>query len=317
MQDSEGQSEQPASAGSEINASPGEVVGVFARGLLMGLAELVPGVSGGTIAFISGVYYRLISALSSFGRGSVVMLGSPKHFWRHHQLNFLTVLALGMAAGILLFAQVIGYMLVSAAPVLWAFFFGVIFVSVYQIGAALSYRHLLIFGGLGLLLGLGFLSLPPQDFSGSMVALFFAGMVAVCAWILPGISGSFVLLLLGLYTDVITAVNTQDWFFLFVLGTGCASGLLLFTRVLGWLLNRFHEALLALLTGFMATALLKLWPWQASTISASDSSHGLFSLLLLPQQYASQGQQDFLLLAVVAGILGGMGIWLLSKFAPR
>ena len=153
----------------------------------MGLAELVPGVSGGTIAFISGIYYRLVGALASFGPGSLTMLRHPSRFWQHHQLGFLTTLAAGMGAGILIFARLIGFMLEAAAPVLWAFFFGVIAVSVYQIGVARRFRNLLVFGGLGLVLGFGFLSLPPQDFSGSLTALFFAGMVAVCAWILPGI----------------------------------------------------------------------------------------------------------------------------------
>jgi putative membrane protein len=188
-------------------------LGVFVRGLLMGVAELVPGVSGGTIAFISGIYYRLIGALASFGPTSLTLLSHPRRFWQHHQLSFLMVLAAGMGVGILVFARLIGFMLDVAAPVLWAFFFGVIAASVYQIGVGRSARNLRIFGAVGAVLGFGFLSLPPQDFSGSLVALFFAGMVAVCAWILPGISGSFVLLLLGLYTDVIAAVNSIDLLF--------------------------------------------------------------------------------------------------------
>ena len=94
---------------------------VFLRGVLMGLAELVPGVSGGTIAFISGIYYRLVGALASFGPGSLTMLRHPSRFWQHHQLGFLTTLAAGMGAGILIFARLIGFMLEAAAPVLWAF----------------------------------------------------------------------------------------------------------------------------------------------------------------------------------------------------
>lgn len=290
---------------------------VFLRGVLMGLAELVPGVSGGTIAFISGIYYRLVGALASFGPGSLTMLRHPSRFWQHHQLGFLTTLAAGMGAGILIFARLIGFMLEAAAPVLWAFFFGVIAVSVYQIGVARRFRNLLVFGGLGLVLGFGFLSLPPQDFSGSLTALFFAGMVAVCAWILPGISGSFVLLLLGLYTDVIAAVNALDWRFLTVLACGCASGLLLFTRVLGWLLHRYHDALLALLTGFMSTALVKLWPWQTRGASQQHRASELFPYLRWPNEYALEGGEAFVLLAVLAGSAGGFSVWLLSRFARR
>ena len=292
-------------------------LGVFVRGLLMGVAELVPGVSGGTIAFISGIYYRLIGALASFGPTSLTLLSHPRRFWQHHQLSFLMVLAAGMGVGILVFARLIGFMLDVAAPVLWAFFFGVIAASVYQIGVGRSARNLRIFGAVGAVLGFGFLSLPPQDFSGSLVALFFAGMVSVCAWILPGISGSFVLLLLGLYTDVIAAVNSIDLLFLAVLAGGCVSGLLLFTRVLGWLLERYHDALLALLTGFMTTALVKLWPWQALGTDQNPSSSGVFSYLRWPHEYAQGGDEAFLLLVMLAGCLGGLSVWLLSKFAQR
>lgn len=290
---------------------------VFARGVLMGVAELVPGVSGGTIAFISGIYYRLIGALASFGPASLALLRHPTRFWRHHQLSFLMMLAAGMGAGILVFARLIGFMLDAAPPVLWAFFFGVIGVSVFLIGVERSIRNLLLFGSAGVLLGFGFLSLPPQDLSGSSVALFFAGMVAVCAWILPGISGSFVLLLLGLYSDVIAAVNSIDLMFLMVLAFGCASGLLLFTRLLGWLLSRYHDALLASLTGFMATGLVKLWPWQALVTGQDPHAGGAFSYLRWPNEYALTGADAFFPLALFAGCLGGLSVWLLSKFSQR
>ena len=293
------------------------MLGVFFRGVLMGLAELVPGVSGGTMAFISGIYYRLIGALASFGLGSVHLLRYPGKFWRHHQLSFLLALGLGMGVGIAGFARVIGYLMEHAQPVLWAFFAGVIVVSVYQIGSARHKKNLLAFGTLGLVLGLGFLALPAQNLSGSLVALYFAGMVAVCAWILPGISGSFVLLLLGLYADVILAVNVLDLTFLLVLGAGCASGLLLFTRALSWLLAHFEDPLLALLTGFMATALLKLWPWQQSDLNSEGPWQNLFAPLLWPSQYAAEVGADFAWIALGAAAMGGMGVWLLSKFSPR
>jgi putative membrane protein len=292
-------------------------LGVFFRGTLMGMAELVPGVSGGTMAFISGIYFRLIAGLASFGFGSIRLLTDPREFWQHHQLSFLLALGLGMGMGIAGFARVIGYLMEHAQPVLWAFFTGVIIVSVYQIGSARHKKNLLVFGTLGLMLGLGFLLLPAQNLSGSLVALYFAGMVAVCAWILPGISGSFVLLLLGLYADVIVAVNALDLTFLLVLGAGCASGLLLFTRALSWLLANFEDPLLALLTGFMATALIKLWPWQQSGLSAQGAWQNLFAPLLWPSQYAAEVGADFVWVALGAAAMGGMGVWLLSKFSPR
>ena len=299
---------------SSKQSSPREV---FVRGVLMGLAELVPGVSGGTIAFISGIYYRLVSALSSFGPQSLKLVMQPRQFWQHHQLDFLLALAGGMVAGILVFARLIGFMMEAAEPVLWAFFFGVIAVSVFQIGAACPPRCLAVYGALGVLAGLLFLSLPSVDMSGSMFALFIAGMMAVSAWILPGISGSFVLLLLGLYDDVILAVNQLNWTFLLVLAGGCGSGLLLFTRALGWLLMRFENALLAFLTGVMATALIKLWPWQIVASQSASDAYGVFHTLQSPQQYAAAGNEAYLGLSLMAALLGGAGIWLLSKLSPQ
>ena len=299
---------------SSKQSSPREV---FLRGVLMGVAELVPGVSGGTIAFISGIYYRLVSALSSFGPQSLKLVMQPRHFWRHHQLGFLLILLVGMVAGILVFARLIGFMMEAAEPVLWAFFFGVIAVSVLQIGAARAPRYLAAYGALGVLAGLLFLSLPSVDMSESMFVLFVAGMVAVSAWILPGISGSFVLLLLGLYDDVILAVNQLDWTFLLVLAGGCGSGLMLFTRALGWLLMRFEDALLAFLTGFMATALIRLWPWQIVASQSVPDAYGVFQTLQLPQQYAAAGSEAYLGLSLMAALLGGAGIWLLSKLSSQ
>jgi len=299
---------------SSKQSSPREV---FLRGVLMGLAELVPGVSGGTIAFISGIYYQLVSALSSFGPQSLKLVMQPRHFWRHHHLGFLLTLLVGMVAGILVFARLIGFMMEAAEPVLWAFFFGVIAVSVLQIGAARAPRYLAAYGALGVLAGLLFLSLPSVDMSESMFVLFVAGMVAVSAWILPGISGSFVLLLLGLYDDVILAVNQLDWTFLLVLAGGCGSGLMLFTRALGWLLMRFEDALLAFLTGFMATALIRLWPWQIVASQSAPDAYGVFQTLQLPQQYAAAGGEAYLGLSLMAALLGGAGIWLLSKLSSQ
>ncbi len=291
--------------------------GIFLRGVLMGLAELVPGVSGGTVAFISGIYYRLIGALAAFGPGSLAMLGDPVAFWHKHQLRFLLILGAGMGLGIVLFARLIAYAMEHAPPVLWAFFVGVIVVSVYQIGAARRLRNLASFGLLGLVLGLGFLSLPAQDFSGSMTALFVAGMIAVCAWILPGISGSFVLLLLGFYGEVIAAVNALDIPFLLVLMAGCASGLMLFSRALSWLLAKAEDPLLALLTGFMATALLKLWPWQGPATGAGNELGHLILSLRWPEQYGAEIGPDFFWLALLAGVTGGVGVWLLSTVRAK
>lgn len=283
-------------------------LGVAGRGVLMGLAEVVPGVSGGTMAFISGIYPTLVAALATFGPGSLPMLARPLQFWQHHNLRFLLVLAAGMGLGILMFAQLMQFLLAHYQPLVWAFFSGVIVMSVVVIG---RYRHparLLRWGTLGLLLGLALLWLPPLQSEPSLWLIFFGGAVAVCAWLLPAVSGSYVLLALGLYAPVIDALASFNLAVLACLAAGCALGLLLFAKALAWLLRHYSEALLSLLTGFMLGSVPKLWPWQAPSIDGLGieflSPQGYFSLLGVP----AYGE-----LAPVIFTLGGIALWLLSR----
>ncbi|NCF33415.1 MAG: DUF368 domain-containing protein [Proteobacteria bacterium] len=283
-------------------------LGVMFRGGCMGLAELVPGISGGTIAFVTGIYAELVGTLAQFGPRSITLLGQPKVFWRHHNLGFLCALVGGMGIGILALAPVVRFLLANAAPMLWAFFFGLIWASVIFIGRSRSQVALLKFGSLGLLLGMGFLMLPTGQIESSWLTLFFAGAIAVCAWILPAVSGSFVLLLLGLYDDVIIAISELNLFLLSAVALGCASGLALFVRALSWLLRHHEDRLLSLLTGFMAVALAKLWPWQ--NVEAQSFSEGL----LWPADYAAlTGQSDYLMWVGPALVLGFFALWLLQR----
>ena len=285
-------------------------IGLVLRGLAMGIAELVPGVSGGTIAFMTGIYLQLVRTLATFGFASMQMLRHPKQFWLHHNMSFLASLGLGMGIGIVIFAQIIGYSLAHFPPVIWAFFFGVICTSILHMARQRSNRALVLFALPGLILGLGFVALPVADFSGSLPMILFAGALAICAWILPGISGSFVLLLLGLYDDVIVAVTDRDLQVLATLACGCGLGILLFARSLAWVLDRYADQLLAFLIGFMSSALIKLWPWQ------DPNAASVFSAPLSPVGYTSiVGQSAYTEFAVLAGLLGVLALWLMTKSA--
>jgi len=278
-------------------------LGVLVRGLAMGLAELVPGVSGGTIAFVTGIYDELVGSLSRFRVGSAVLLYQEgvARFWHAHNLGFLVVLAAGMFISIAAFARVFEYLIDSVPTLVWAFFFGLIVASVVQIGRGRPWRLLLGYGSVGLVCGLAMLTLEPADAGASPWLFFAGGMIAISAWLLPAVSGSFMLLVLGLYEPVLRALNALDVGILLSFGAGCAVGILTMARLLHWLMLRHREPLLALLTGFMAGSLVTLWPWQFD------------GALLLPAQYqAVSGGPALLGYSVAAAFAGMVALWLLS-----
>jgi len=242
-------------------------VGVFARGLAMGAVETMPGVSGGTVAFITGIYDELVKSIASFSGGSlsVLLRDGWSAFARRHNLGFLGVLGLGMALSLVLFANLLEALLASHEPYVMGFFFGLIAASVVHVGAQSSWRWLASAGLAGLCLGVvvGVLVQAGGATSDpSTLAVFIAGALAATAWILPGVSGAFVLVLLGLYEPMLAAVTDTDLTVLATFAAGMVVGLVLFSKGLAWLLGRARAAVLAVLTGFMAGSLTKLWPWR-------------------------------------------------------
>jgi len=278
-------------------------LGIYVRGVAMGIAEVVPGVSGGTIAFISGIYDELIHALASFRPSSLKMLTTPGEFFRHHNLGFLLALGFGMVTGVALFAHLLSLALEHARPVVWGFFLGVICLSVYLLGRERPLRMLAICFPPGFIFGLLVVSLDPGSGDAAVWLYFFGGAIAVAAWLLPAVSGSFLLLVLGLYEGVLGALVALDLAILVALLGGCLVGLLTFANLLSWLMRNYREPLLSILTGFLAGSLVRLWPW---TGSAGE--------LLLPDGYQSLLSLDplsgWVLLAFFAGMLG---IWLLGR----
>jgi len=279
--------------------------GLYVRGVAMGIAEVVPGVSGGTIAFVSGIYDELIRSLAGLRPSSVSALRRGfGAFWREHNLSFLAVLGFGMACGIVVFAQLLSAALAAARPVVWGFFFGVIVFSVVMLGSGRSLRHLLLFLPPGLLAALALVNVEPNAAGEPAYWVFFVGgAFAVGAWMLPAVSGSFLLLALGLYESVLGALVSLDVPVLAALAAGCVVGLFSFANLLAWLLERHREPLLSLLTGFMAGSLTRLWPWSSPT-----------GALLSPDAYAVASGASPLVVAVAVSMLAGMiGIWLLSR----
>ena len=277
--------------------------GIYLRGVAMGIAEIVPGVSGGTIAFVSGIYQELVTSLAAFGPKSVLMLFTdPRRFWQHHNVMFLLCLGLGMLSSVVLFARVLSVAIVTAPTLVWGFFFGLVAASVVDIGRARRRATLATFGLLGLSLGLAMSELPTVAGEPELWMYFAGGALAVSAWLLPAISGSFVLLLLGLYTSVLQAVTLLDWSILPVFVLGCATGLALFSKLLAHLMRHYSETILSGLTGFMAGALVRLWPWQID------------GELMLSGAWAEvTGLSSWPLLTLLMMLFGGGALWLLTQ----
>ena len=287
----------------------------YLSGVLMGAADVVPGVSGGTIAFIVGIYDRLIHALSGVNKASITLLfkGDFKGLWRHFDGSFLMVLLLGVATSIFGIASVITSLLASYPVWLWSFFFGLIIASAYVLlheMPSFSKRHFLVMV-VGIVVGASLSLLVPTQIDNSPLMIFLSGMIAICAMILPGISGSFILLMLGMYGFVMTAIKQLDLMVISIFALGALLGLLSFSKVLNWLLENAKSMTLALLTGIMLGALVKVWPWKQVTAFIEVGSKRLPSeeQLLLPWHMPSFNFVDTMLIPIALMVLGAVLVY--------
>lgn len=253
-------------------------LGILLRGVAMGIAEVIPGVSGGTIAFISGIYERLLNAIQSFDLWifrSLFKKGGIKEIWQRVDGRFLLTLIAGMASGLLFGVLVISHFLEEYPPVIWGLFFGLISASAIWIARSVHKWEgltLVYFFG-GALVAFVITNLSPAEGNTAWWYILLSGCIAICALILPGISGSFMLLLLGLYTVVIPAVKTvitdfslQALSILVFFALGCIVGLLTFAKFLSWMFKTYHRQTLAAMTGFVVGSLWKIWPWRTPSI---------------------------------------------------
>ena len=251
--------------------------GIFLRGLLMGAADIVPGVSGGTVAFITGIYDQLLDSLRAVDLEFLARLSrlDIAGAWQHINGRFLLALLLGIATSIFSLAQLVSWVLEHHPVPLWAFFFGLILASALVLlrevdnWSVPKVLCLLSAGAVAVCIALS----PVMSLEMGLAGVFLAGFLAVCAMILPGISGSFILVLLGMYSTTLVALKSLDLVFIlvFVIGAGC--GLLCFSRLLHWLLLRFHQGTMAVLTGFLFGSLLVVWPWKR-VLEWVEGSHG-------------------------------------------
>lgn len=303
-------------------------LGIALRGMAMGIAEVIPGVSGGTIAFITGIYEKLIDSIKAIGPGLAAPYrhGGIRAVWRTINGNFLLALGGGMAAGLLTGVVGVTYLLKHYPPVVWAFFFGLI------VGSAIFvFRQLRHIGAQELLaLAAGFgiafyvTVATPAHGSDALWMVFISGAIAISAMLLPGISGSFILLLMGMYMVVLPAVKDSiskgdphalTVSIIFILG--CLVGLATFSRVISWIFKHHRQAALALLTGFMAGSLNKLWPWHnvvQTRLNSKGEAVPFITRNVWPADYAG----DPLLLPVLIAFPAGLAVvFLLDRLGTK
>ena len=241
------------------------------KGMAMGAADVVPGVSGGTIAFISGIYEELIESLNNINSSIFKELRSKgiKYTWKKLNGPFLLALMSGVLISIFSLAKGVEWLLEHHPILLWAFFFGLVAASIVYISKQIK-TTLWDIAGLKVVLAITiggsiayFITiLNPIESSDSNLFLFFAGALAICAMILPGISGAFILVIIGAYGPVLEAISNRDIKTILIIGTGSIVGLLSFSKLLKWLFESYNQLTLAVLTGFMIGSLNKIWPWK-------------------------------------------------------
>lgn len=297
----------------------------YLKGMAMGAADIVPGVSGGSIALIAGIYQELLDSINSFNLDNLRLLKSfqIKEFYTRLNGNFLLSLVLGILTSIFALSRVITYLMEVHPIPLWSFFSGLILVSAFLILKETKQWNFVIV--VSIAMGTAFAwwvtNLPPTTTPDAPWFTFVAGSIAICAMILPGISGSFVLLILGQYERILQAVLEKDLFTLVLFALGCVVGILSFSRVVAFLLRRFHAATIGLLSGFMLGSVNELWPWKLVTSWRTSSSGKQVPFLtenILPGEYLTQvGLQPQLGWAIGAFFFGiGLVLfieWLASK----
>nr|WP_288932898.1 DUF368 domain-containing protein [uncultured Allomuricauda sp.] len=297
-----------------------DYVFVTLKGMAMGAADVVPGVSGGTIAFISGIYEELITSINNidFSLISILKKGGIKAVWQKVNGNFLLALFLGIFISVLSLARFLSWLLENEPILLWSFFFGLVVASIFFVGKEISKWTLgtVFILIVGAALAFFITELPVSDNTDSLPYLFLSGALAICAMILPGISGAFILVLLGSYKTILDAVHERDIKIILTVGVGAIFGLLSFARLLKWMFNHYKNITLALLTGFILGSLNKIWPWKKvlETKTFGEKTIVVDDMNVLPGTFEGDSK---LMLAIILAILGFSLIFILERLASK
>lgn len=293
---------------------------VTLKGMAMGAADVVPGVSGGTIAFISGIYEELITSINNIKPNLILVWKNEgfKAFWQKLNGNFLAALFSGIFISVLSLAKFLSWLLENEPVLLWSFFFGLVTASIILVGKEIKRwsAFTVIIMLIGAALAYYITELPPNENVDSLPYLFLSGALAVCAMILPGISGAFILVLLGSYKTILDAVHERDIKMIAIVGVGAVVGLLSFARLLKWMFKNYKNTTLAILTGFIIGSLNKIWPWKKvlETKVFGDKIKVIDDQNVLPNAFEGDPQ---LIPAIVLAVVGFSLIFTLERFASK
>ena len=300
-----------------------DVILLFLKGLAMGGADVVPGVSGGTIAFISGIYEELLTSIKAVNLANLKLLfqGRFKEFWKAINGNFLLILFSGILISVKSLATLLIYLKETYPIQLWSFFWGLIMISsVVVLRQITKWRWTVVVAGIiGIILAVIVTSLTPAQTSDSYFMIVLSGVLGISAMILPGISGAFILLILGKYEFILTALSELNLVVIGLFMLGCILGLVSFVRIISYLLSKYHNMAIAVLAGFMMGSLNKLWPWK-QTLEYRLNSHGkqvpVVDVNLMPNEYfAATGNDPVVIQALLFIAIGFFIIVFIEKVA--
>ena len=294
------------------------------KGCAMGMADVVPGVSGGTIAFISGIYEELLGSIKSIDLEAIKLLftGKFRTLWKKINGNFLFSLIAGIGVAILTMARVMTYMLENHPIITWSFFFGLIIASALMVAREVKHWSTMpiVTMVIGAALSYWITVVSPATTPNDWWFVMLSGAIAICAMILPGISGAFILLLMGKYMFIMEAVAQMNIGVLALFAVGAIVGIVSFSHVLSWLLAKWHDATVTMLMGFMIGSLNKVWPWK-QTLETYLDSHGVEQPLVQtnvsPVQFETLGSESHLVLAIVSCVIGFALIYIIELIGKR
>ncbi len=297
---------------------------IVLKGMGMGAADIIPGVSGGTIAFITGIYQELINSIRSVNLEGLRILKKEGvvNAWRHINGNFLVAVFGGILFSIFSLARLFSWLVANYQMLVWAFFFGLIIGSAIFVGKKIRHWNfvtlLMLISGTAIAWYITIAS--PATTTEAIWFIIITGSIAISAMILPGISGSFILLLMGKYEFILNAVKDVKIIILAAFAAGCAIGLISFSNIIAWFFKNYPNATMAMLSGFMIGSLNKLWPWK-EVIEHRLNSHGemvpFLERSILPQQYADMVQNDPMIIPIIICSIAGMGIVLLLEYIAK
>ncbi|MEM6262973.1 MAG: DUF368 domain-containing protein [Bacteroidota bacterium] len=298
---------------------------LFLKGVGMGAANVIPGVSGGTIALITGIFEKLIASLKAFDLEAIKLLLKFRIKELYERVNgtFLIVLFAGIGISIVSLAKLFKYLMENPTTEVWlmAFFFGLIVVSIFSVGKTINNWNTSTFISLivGTIIAVAIALLAPANENDSFFYLFICGVIAICSMILPGLSGSFVLILLGNYKLImLDAVSEFNFKILLPVALGAGIGLIAFSQVMGWLFEKFRDATIALMTGFIAGSLLVIWPWKEKVFLMDAAGEMILKKgkpIISEYVWSIPELDGNTAVAIGLMVVGGVALWLMERFA--